>query len=89
MISEFEKNKIIELAKKYEISSVFLFGSSIEKDENYNDIDIGIEGIKPGKFFNFYSELFKYLPKPVDLVDLGKHSKINDIIRKNSIKIYG
>jgi len=56
---------------------------------DYNDIDIAVEGIAPGNFFYFYSELFKDLPKPVDLFNLGRRSKINDIIRKNGIKIYG
>lgn len=89
MISDSEKKIFIETAIKYNVSKVFLFGSSIEKNSGYNDIDIGVEGIAPGKFFYFYSDLFKNLPKPVDLVDLGGISKINDIIRRNGIKIYG
>lgn len=89
MLTEKEKGIILQCAKKYNVSSVFLFGSSIEKDEEANDIDIGVKGIAPRLFFKFYAELFKYLPKPVDLVDLSKKSLFNDLVEKKGMKIYG
>ncbi len=46
MITEREKEIILKCAKKYNVSEVFLFRSSLEK-EKYNDIDIGIKGINP------------------------------------------
>ena len=75
-------------AEKYNVSSLFLFGSSIEKGE-YDDIDIGVKGIKPRLFFKFYAELFKSLPKNVDLVDLSKKSLFNDLVERDGAKIYG
>lgn len=89
MITEKEKEVIIRYAKKYNVSSIFLFGSSISRDREYNDIDIGVKGIEPRLFFRFYAELFKYLPKPVDLVDLSKRSLFNDLVEETGIKIYG
>ena len=89
MLSEQEKTKIIEITKKYNSTSTFLFGSSIDGEKDNYDIDIGVEGIAKGKFFYLYAELMKNLSKPVDLIDLGKKSKINDMIKKNGIKIYG
>lgn len=89
MISEKEKEIIIQCAKKYSVASVFLFGSSIAKDKEANDIDIGVKGIAPQLFFKFYAELFKYMPKPVDLVDLSKKSLFNDLVEETGIKIYG
>lgn len=89
MLTETEKDIIISCAKKYKASSVFLFGSSIEKDKEANDIDIGVKGVEPRLFFKFYAELFKYLPKPVDLIDLSKKCLFNELIEKNGIKIYG
>jgi len=76
MITKHEREIILKCAEKYNVSSVFLFGSSIEKGE-YEDIDIGVKGIEPRLFFKFYAELVKNLPKNVDLVDLSKKSLFN------------
>ena len=88
MISSNEREIILKCAKKYRVSSLFLFGSSIEKKE-YNDIDIGIKGIKPNLFFKFYAELIKNLSKNVDLVDISKKSKFTKLVENSGEKIYG
>ena len=89
MISEKDKEIIIKYAKKYKVSYVILFGSSTRKDRESNDIDIGVNGIEPRLFFDFYADLFKYLSKPVDLVDLSKKSLFNKLVEKRGIRIYG
>ena len=52
------------------------------KDRETNDIDIGVKGIEPRLFFKFYEELYKYLPKPVDLVDLSKSQFLMTLWKK-------
>jgi predicted nucleotidyltransferase len=89
MITERDKEIILQYAQKYHVSAVFLFGSSIEKGEESNDIDIGVKGIEPRLFFKFYAELFKHLSKPVDLVDLSKKSLFNDLVEETGVRIYG
>lgn len=89
MVTEMEKKIILKYAKKYNVSTIILFGSSLEEDTEYNDIDVGVKGIKPGLFFKFYTDLFKSLSKPVDIVDLSKKSLFNDIVKETGIKIYG
>ena len=89
MIAENDKNTIIHFAKKYKVSHIILFGSSIENDRESNDIDIGVKGIEPRLFFKFYSDLFKNLSKSVDLVDLSRKSLFNDLIEEDGVKIYG
>jgi len=89
MITEYEKDVILRYAKKYNVSSVFLFGSSIEKEEGANDIDLGVRGIEQKLFFKFYAELVKHLSKPVDIVDLSQKSLFNDIIEETGVRIYG
>ncbi|MFW9990032.1 MAG: nucleotidyltransferase family protein [Candidatus Odinarchaeota archaeon] len=88
MISEEEKEIIVQFAKKYNVSSVYLFGSSLDNFE-YNDIDLAVHGIKPNLFFKFYGELLRNLSKPVDLIDLSEKSLFNQIIEKKCVKIYG
>lgn len=56
MISETDKKIIIRYAKKYNLSSVILFGSSL-LSLHAKDIDIGIKGIKLESFFNFYWDI--------------------------------
>lgn len=51
MITEEEKDIILRCAKKYNISSVLLFGSSIEERKDTNDIDLAVKGIEPKLFF--------------------------------------
>jgi predicted nucleotidyltransferase len=80
---------IANLARKYKASAVILFGSSIDKWENAHDFDIGVKGIPPHLFFDFYAELYKNLPKPVDLVDLSHKSMFNDLVERDGVKIYG
>lgn len=89
MIDEKIKDQIIYYAKKYNVRTVILFGSSIEDDREANDIDIGIKGLDSKLFFDFYAELYKNLPKPVDLIDLSSKSMFNDLIEQNGVKIYG
>jgi len=89
MISKRDREIIIRYAKKYGISAIYIFGSSLDRNSGYNDIDLAVKGIKPEVFFKFYGELLRSLSKPVDLVDLSKESLFNQIIEEKGVKIYG
>lgn len=89
MISQRDREIILQCARKYGVSSIFLFGSSLEEDKGADDIDIGVKGVEPRLFFKFYAELFKYLSKPVDLIDMSKKSLFNDLVEETGMKIYG
>ncbi|KPL03551.1 MAG: hypothetical protein AMJ73_06440 [candidate division Zixibacteria bacterium SM1_73] len=94
MITEKDKNIILQCPKKYNVCYITLFGSSIQdesirKDREANDIDIGVKGIEPRLYFKFYAELFKHLSKPVDLVDLSKKSLFDELVEETGIRIYG
>ncbi len=89
MLTQYEKDIIVRCAKKYSVSAIFLFGSSVEKGSEPNDIDLGVKGFQSHLFFKFYAELIKYLSKDVDLVDLSKKSLFSDLVEKKGMKIYG
>ena len=89
MISDKDKNTIINLADKYKLSRLLLFGSSVDANREANDIDLAVEGLSESLFFKFYSELIFNLSKPVDLVDIGKESRFKDMIVEESISLYG
>ncbi len=82
--------KVIKtLAEKFKIKEVYLFGSSVNDYENAKDIDLGIKGLVPGRFFEFYGKLFMSLNKPVDLVDMDENNPINKVIMAEGVRIYG
>ena len=89
MLSEIDKQIIVEAARKYNVSAVYLFGSSLTEGEAARDIDLGVLGVPPGLFFDFYAELMKGLPKPVDLIDLTKPTLFNKLVLQDGMKIYG
>ncbi len=88
MISEEDKKNILKLSEKYKAKKVFLFGSGCTSKKSH-DIDLGVEGVPNSIFFKFYSELIFSLSKPVDLVDLGKKSRFNDLILSEGTLLYG
>ena len=89
MISEQDKAVILSLARKYGVKGILLFGSSVEPDRQARDIDLGVEGLAPAKFFDFYGKLLRSLSKPVDVVDLTDDTKFNRLVRRDGIRLYG
>ena len=75
-------------AKKYRAKSVYLFGSSLGKGKA-NDIDLGVASVEPLLFYKFYRDLMFALSKPVDLVDLSRKLKFNDLVVEEGVKVYG
>jgi len=88
MIADRDRRIIEELAAKYHVKHVVLFGSSLSPDKDSRDIDIGVEGIEEKDFFTFYGELLCALSKPVDVVDLSTKSRFVELIRLEGIPLY-
>ena len=62
--------KARNLLKKEGCKSVFLFGSMVTGNfHEDSDIDIGIMGLPPKKFFRVYANLDRESSKKIDLVD--------------------
>ena len=89
MISEQDKATIIEIARRYNVRGVLLFGSSTDPTRQADDIDLAVEGIVPERFFSFYGDLLFALSKPVDLIDLSNETKFNRLVYRDGIRIYG
>jgi len=89
MISKMDKYRLLKIAKKYDVSKIYIFGSNLDDSKESNDIDLAIEGLSHSLFFEFYGELIFALSKPVDLIDLTKKSLLNSIVKKEGILLYG
>jgi len=87
MIPEKDREAIRAIARKYQISRVLLFGSSLSEDAEARDIDIAIEGIADVDYFAFYGELMCALSKPVDVVDLSRKSKFVEMIIREGVRL--
>ena len=69
--------KAANLLKNEGCQSVFLFGSMVTgKIHSNSDIDIGIFGLPPRKFFKVYANLDRELSNNVDLVDFDLHKDL-------------
>ena len=89
MISEKEKSIITDIASKYRAKKILLFGSSLESNTDYRDIDLAVDGLPKGCFFSFYGELMSRLPKPVDLIDLSRKNPFSEYVSQEGVAIYG
>jgi len=88
MISEQDKAAIVDIARRYGVERVVLFGSSTDPKREANDIDLAVEGVAPERFFDFYGELLFSLSKPVELVDLSNDTKFNKLIYREGVRVY-
>ena len=79
----------MELARRYNVGRILLFGSSTDPNRYSDDIDLAVEGIVPEQFFSFYGELIFALSKPVDLIDLSNDTTFNKLIYRDGIRLYG
>ncbi|MHC4441244.1 MAG: nucleotidyltransferase family protein [Planctomycetota bacterium] len=89
MLNEHDKQTIEDISRKYHVKRVLLFGSSLNPKREANDIDIAVEGIAPKDFFTYYGDLILALSKPVDIVDLSKNSKFNQLVKEEGVLLYG
>ena len=89
MISNKDKYCLLEIAKKYGVFKIYLFGSNINSASEPKDIDLAVEGLPDSLFFKFYAELIFSLSKPVDLIDLKKKSLLSKMIKSEGILLYG
>ena len=63
--------------------TVYLFGSLITGDIHDNsDIDIGIKGLPPEKFFRVYSKLYMNLSNDFHLVDFDYENDFFSLLDK-------
>lgn len=88
MISQNLIQTVRNCAEEFGAQAVWLFGSSLEDENQATDIDLAVEGLDPAKFFDFYGRLYFELPKPVDLIDLSQNLPISIIVRTKGVRIY-
>lgn len=88
MISDRDKAVVARVARRYGAARVWLFGPSANGRNRGRDLDLAVEGLAPGRFFQFLGDLMLALSSPVDLVCLEKRTKLNALIRKEGIPIF-
>jgi hypothetical protein len=87
-ISSFDIQKSVELLRAMGATRVWLFGSSLDNPEAARDLDLACEGIPPERFYRAVGRLLAAVNKPVDLVDVGKSTRLNDYIRRTGRLVY-
>jgi predicted nucleotidyltransferase len=89
-LSKKEKDIIIRIGKEYGVKRLWLFGSMLAPNPEFepNDIDLAVEGLPPEQFYHFYGKLFQELPKLVDLVDMADDLPIVDDVKETGVIIF-
>jgi len=73
--------RAIDLLKNEGCKSIFLFGSMVTgRIHDNSDIDIGIAGLPPQKFFRVYARLDKELSNRVELVDFDLNRDFYELL---------
>ena len=76
-------DKATSLLKNEGCKSVYLFGSMVTgKIHNNSDIDIGIKGLPPEKFFKVYSKLYMNLDNEIHLVDFDYDEQFFSLLKR-------
>ena len=72
-----------KILKEEGCASVYLFGSLVTGTANEgSDIDIGISGLPPEKFFKVFSKLDRALTSKVDLVDFDERKDFFKLLNR-------
>ena len=75
MVAGIILNKITDILKNEGCSEVFLFGSHVTGRANEDsDIDVGVKGLDPSKFFSVYAKLDSEIDSKIDFVDFDEQS---------------
>jgi len=75
--------KASNFLRKEGCRTVFLFGSMVKGNIRENsDIDLGIKGLPPEKFFNVYSKLYMNLDNDFHLVDFDYENDFFSLLKK-------
>jgi len=73
--------KAVIFLKNEGCKAVYLFGSMITgKIHDNSDIDIGITGLPPKKYFRVYALLDKQLSNRIDLVDFDLYKDLYNLL---------
>lgn len=87
------KKGVIEIAEKFNIKRIYLFGSYIKGQATQNsDVDLYMESDLYGlEYFEFIEQLREKLKKKVEILSnktIQEHSKIDEEIKKTGVLIY-
>ena len=81
---ELTLQKISNILKSEGCSDIFLFGSyALDKADEKSDIDIGVKGLLPSRFYSVYARLESEIDQKIDFVDFDEQKKFFNFL--NSI----
>ncbi len=81
-------HEIIEIAKRYKVTKLILFGSALESFPAAADIDLACDGLYDKSFFRFGAEIEALLGKSVDLLPLSPSDRLTEYIINHGKVVY-
>ena len=81
--------RAIEILKAGGCREIYLFGSLAEgRSHKGSDIDLGVRGCPPQRFFSLFGRLLMQLNHSVDLVNLDRQTHLSILIKKHGSLIH-
>jgi predicted nucleotidyltransferase len=75
MVSKEQISKCVEIAKRYGIRKLVLFGSAYENPEQAKDIDLLASGVNSSSFFAMGTDMEKETGVRVDLIPMEPETR--------------
>ncbi|MFH0919099.1 MAG: nucleotidyltransferase domain-containing protein [Fibrobacterota bacterium] len=75
MVSKEQINKCVEIAKKYGVRKLVLFGSAYENPEDARDIDLLADGVNSSSFFAMGADMEEETGIQVDLIPMEPETR--------------
>ncbi|MBP5706151.1 MAG: nucleotidyltransferase domain-containing protein [Spirochaetales bacterium] len=77
MLQERTLNKISAILKDEGCKEIYLFGSHVTgKATDNSDIDIGVKGLLPSRFYSVYARLDNEIDEKIDFIDFDEQDKL-------------
>ena len=80
--------KAVSILKQAGAQKVYIFGSAVnDRFRPDSDIDIGVSGLSPRRFFSVYGLLAEAIKRNIDLVDFDKEKEFLSMLQSiNEVK---
>lgn len=75
MITDEQINKCLEVAKRYGVKKLVLFGSALYDRSNARDIDLLCDGVEGREFFKMGADMENETMKSVDIIPMSPDSR--------------
>ncbi len=80
-VNQRQIDRAVSISKKFGATQIILFGSTLDKSTEANDLDLACDGVSGWNLYKLGAELEKELHIPVDIIPLSQPTKFTLYIK--------